>query len=175
MSKLNSNSGYKGKKKRMNKKATINDLLPIMLFALVFGIMCFAGFKVYNEFNDSYTPTSAVGVSILGKVPATMNLLDNLFMFFIVALGITVIVAAIRIRTSPGFFFISVLLLATMIFLSAQLSNVFEKVSNDETFATEKSTFNLMSDSWGQMPINVLAIGFLVLIALYTVNKIVYD
>lgn len=166
----------KRKRKKANtfsksKKGTLFDVIPILLIALVFGIFTYVGLKVYNKANENIDFDSDLADEILDRTASTFNLIDNLFIFLLVGMGIATIIAAIRIQTSPAFFFISLLLLSVVIFLAAQFSNVFETFSEHSEFDDERGTLDGMTFLMNNLPLFILGLGLVIVVVMYSVSR----
>ena len=94
-------------------------------------------------------------------------LFDNLFIFAFALFWIFVLVASYNIKTMPLFFVISIILLLFVFIMAAVLTNTWEELVEEQTFADVVDDFpkiNFISSNWLSVSI---VIGFSILFMLY--------
>ena len=108
-------------------------------------------------------PTSS---AILLESENTISYMDYTYIIAYVGLGIFIIISMVFIRSHPIFLFVSIVLLAILILVSAIMSNAYETLTSEGDMNESASNFPIINYTMGKMPLFMLAIAFLGLIVL---------
>ena len=163
--------------KKFNKKANIPDIL--MMMVILFGIVIFLVILYYiwtqvsPELNialDSVMPdgdaTYSVNTTSTQVTDSTLTF-DSMMPLVIVGLLIMVLVSAFMVRSHPVFFFISIMVLAIFITLSAVFSNVYQTITDDSELSTTSSDFSITNLFMDKLPYIILIVTVLTFIILW--------
>lgn len=156
-----------------NKKGNVADivLIVVLLFSLLLAMV--STFKVFDDIaldinkTSSYSnETRSAAITFHDRVPRSMDV-----MFALVFFGsfISVAVMAFFIRSHALFFFISVLVLAIFVFVSASLSNVYADyiAANPALNTFASNNFSVSNHLMNNYPTYTAVLGFVILIALF--------
>jgi hypothetical protein len=102
-----------------------------------------------------------------------MKTFDTIFMFVIIGLFIGLIVSSFMIQSHPIFFIVNVIVLAIVLLIAAQLSNVFDAVVLNTTQfnATAQVYYPKIIYAMANFPYILLLGGALALIALFAKGR----
>jgi len=157
----------------MNNKGSITDLVYILVSLFTFAFITIMMFNVYGNYTEQVNKNPAFNNTVTQGVQAdavrTLELLDYVFIFFLIVFVMLTVVSSFAIRTHPLFFFISVLLLVLVIMLGAIFSNVYEEIVGTDEFSD--SEFTIVPFIMSHLPTVVLVIGAILIVVLYAKNR----
>ena len=160
-----------GRKRTLNKKGSVLDLILIGVFCLAFAFSVLIGFKISTEINgviqtnaDIPTEGKTAATSLLGDYTST---LDYGFFFFIVGLSIGVLILAALVRVSPIFIPLYIIGLLIVIFLSGVFSNIYQGLADSAEFASLASQLLFIDKTMTFLPWFVAVVGTLLCIVMY--------
>lgn len=168
------------KKRSVNRKASIIDAIPIMVFTFSFAIVCVVSFMiydglvdngfftlVYNQSNGAFNTTQ-----LQANADTTYDLLDFMVLFVFVGTTIAALIGAILIRTHPAFFFISIIVLMVQVFVAMALSNTWAALINNVNLVDAKAQFTIADYVVSNLPVLILVAVILLAVVLYAVNPL---
>jgi len=158
----------------MNKKGSILDIVFIMTALFTFAFVTVIMFNIYSEYTDNISDNDAFNNTVNKQVEAQMNLtfnvLDYVYIFFLVGFILLTIVSSFSIRTHPVFFFVSILLLVITVIMGTLFSNVYTQAVSD-TALMDDSNFTIMPFVMTHFPTVILIIGAILSVVLYAKSK----
>ena len=154
-----------------NKKGSIQDLIFIIVVALVFSFFLLIGYKITDEFNtkiqartdmDSYGKTAVSTIN--NHFPGIMN---NMFLFVIVGLAITTIILASLIKTHPIFLVFFIVALILVIFFAAIYSNVYQTMASNSALSSQANKMTIPAFVMNYLPFIIGIFGIILAIVMY--------
>ena len=136
------------KRKKLNNKGSLQDLVLIMSVLLFFAVVTLLAFKVSSEFN-TFIQGSDVFES-QGKAASTSinsnftGVVDGTFLFLVVGLAIAAIALVFLVKINPIFLPFFIIGLIFIIFLSGILSNIYQEMSEDNNLSTEANQLTVI-------------------------------
>jgi len=164
--------------RKKNKKASIQDVLYIIIMIVVITVGTLLVYKIHNEINLKFQESDDITTE--GKTAMTQieniytGVLDNTFMLLVIGLCIVAVALAAMVRIHPVFIVFFIILLLIIIFLAGVFSNVYQSVAsnsimvdaNDSTvYLADRLTF--MSYTMQFLPFITGVIGFLMAFVMY--------
>lgn len=143
----------------------------VILFATIIGLT--AIFHAWDDIIDDLTGSSTINPTAKAQLERDQEnipgVVDNIFTLVLFGAFLSIVVAAYLIRSNFIFFFIAVFVLAIFIFITAILSNVYEdfRESDPSLDSYVEENFSMSNHIINNYVIYVLAMGILILIALY--------
>lgn len=126
---------------------------------IVFAIFVFVAFFIFN----SLLPTGIFGT--LGPSFALFfTAINNVSIFIVLAMSLGAVISAYLIKTSPIFFFVSVVLLFVMFLVVPTVVSTFNGIASDPSMAATASQFNLLIFMVERLPIITLIMSVLAMI-----------
>lgn len=154
-----------------SKKGSIVDLIFIAAGCLIVGMLFLIGYKVMNAYNTEIQASTVItanaktaSTTLVGYYP---TVIDNSFMFLIVALAIGSLILASLVRISPIFLPIYIIALLFVIFLSGVMSNIYQEMAANANLSTEADNLLFISTILTWLPLIIGTIGTLLAIILY--------
>ena len=136
-------------------------LLFIIAIAIMVGTYMYNQIDYINVFNTS--TTAQEGFQHAGT---TMNIMGEVFLVFVLAVGIGAVVSAFYIASNPAFFVIMIPVNAILIILTAVFSNAFESLIT--LMPAEATTHYLMILVMRNFPIVCIVLAFVVAAVAYS-------
>jgi|TARA_Y100000310_G_scaffold341928_2_gene442890 hypothetical protein len=152
-----------------SKKGNLQDLIVIPVFLFIIAFSFVLGFYIYGEMNTEIQASdmTTTAKSVFGDNYATYNsVFDNIFLFIMVGLGLTVVVSSFFIRAHPIFYFVSLIVYAFITMISAILSNAYEELIGT-TLAAAGASFPIIDHLMSNFPYYMMGLSFVVAIVLY--------
>lgn len=156
----------------MNKKGNvIAELIIILVLLVTVGIVSFIGFKTFDDLNNivqSDPEMSSEGKTLTSDLHSRYPaLFDGAFMFLLVGLWIAAIIFSFMIDTHPVFLIFTLILIAIIMVIGANLSNTYETLINDDGFSAAASNFPMTNFVFSHLVETICVIGFSILFALF--------
>lgn len=148
------------------KKGSMEDLAVILCLIMAAVLVVLICTKVLTVYTAAW-PFAGDSATVLAKGVTAMYTFDYMVVFFAFGLAIFSIISAFYIRSHPAFFGISVLLLAVLIFASAQVTNILDKFITTTEFATVANNFPYVVALTRNLPMFTLVVGILIAIVMY--------
>ena len=131
-----------------NKKGGIPDLIYILVVFVIVAIVTVVSWKIYKLLDDNVQGSnlySAEGKAISSNLRTRfVSVNDNAFLIIFVGLIIAVVAGAWFIIVHPALYWVSIPILAFIIFLSAIYANVFNNFATS-VFSSEIADFPIIS------------------------------
>ena len=150
--------------------SAVLDGITVIIVMTSFGIASIFGYMVLDEVNtdmvisnDTVAAQEVVG-DLHGKFP---TLLDNLFLFAFILLGIFVLVSVFLIDTHPIFFILSILLLVGVFIVGGIMANALDDIMSDPSISEYANQFPYTGWIMTHLVELIIALTFLVTIALF--------
>ena len=135
---------HKWRLKRMNKKASIVDVVVVAVFFFIFAVCCLVGgliFVKFNEFNNATGSESVLegnGTKIMTNLGNTyFGLWDGMAVFILAFLIIALIVSVMMVQAHPAFLWISIFLLVLFGVVFFVLQEGWKEISDSPAFTNE--------------------------------------
>lgn len=135
---------HKWNLKRMNKKASMLDIVVVAVFFFIFAICCLIGGVIlvkFQQFNNNTTGGSMLdgnGTKIINNLgDVYFGLWDGAAVFILVLLIIALIVSVMMVQAHPAFLWISIFLLVMFGVVFFVLQEGWKSVSEDVVFMNE--------------------------------------
>jgi hypothetical protein len=145
------------------------DLLELIVIFFAFSVISIISLYLMTEFNAGVQGmfTSNVSYDVLNQTVDTMKGFDaaGVFVFFGIATGI--IISAFLIKSHPVFFVISIFVLAFVIVVAAQISNVFIEFGRADEIIASANEFSLTIQIFNNLPTIIMVLGIIVSIVMY--------
>lgn len=154
----------------MNRKGTVLDLLSIMYVLFGFAIAIVIGYFMLQQFSSNPILTSTVQANAsMQTALASYLVFDNLFLGALLGLSLSSIVASTLLKTSPVWFFLSIILLALLLVVGAIVSNSYESfIDSNAELNASASAFPKMNFVMENLLLYMAVLGSLIIIGLYS-------
>lgn len=152
-----------------SNKGTILDILPLGIIIFSFALSIIFSYSLYNQmlgtgFLNQTAQSQQIGSIILPQ----FKMFDNLFIAAIIGLSITSIIAAARVRTSPLFFFISLVLYTIVLIISYVINQTYQSLASNSSLVASVSAFPKLNFIMNNFLLFMMIMGTLITIALYS-------
>lgn len=159
------------KKVLTNKKGTALELLPIILALFVLGVTVSIMFVIWTQLTATgLLSTTTESAHIVAVTNQQWGVWDNLFIAVLIGLSLTTIISAALTRTTPLYFFISIILLSVVLTFTAMVANAFENITGQLPSYVQTS-FPKMFFIMENLGLYALGVGVLVTIAFFGVRQ----
>lgn len=163
-----------------NKKGSIIDAIPIMVYFFVFAIICAVCFVVYegmitNGFFTILSNSTTSGVSLSGFQQQGENaydVLDGLAIFVLLGTAISSMLGALLLRTHPAFFFVSIVVLLMQVIIAMGFANSWDAIITTPAMSAAQSQFTIINFFLENFPTMIFSITVLLSIILYGINPL---
>lgn len=162
--------------RRRNKKGSAQDLILIVVVALVFGLLTLFMFKITDSFNDKFqdldidTPgeSKAASATMTGHFTGAV---DNGFLLLLIGLSIVSLVLASLVRIHP--IFIPLFLIAWMfiLFLSGVFANIYSEAASTPILSAEADQLTFISLILPKLPWFIGVFGMLLMIVMFKLRS----
>lgn len=154
------------------KKAFIGDVMTIIVFSFILGIVILIGWLLLSSFNTQFQTTPSVGSAAQSIVQTAndkyINLWDGLFGVLLIGMSLAAAISAYFVDTHPIVFALCLIILAVFIIASAAISNAYSGVEASAAFSSVATSFRLMHYILNNLGMYALVEGALISIALFT-------
>lgn len=156
-----------------NKKGSIVDLIYIAGGLLFFSMVVLISYRVFTEVNTNIQANGVItndaktaSTDLLGLFP---GLIDNMFLFVTIGLGIIMLIFAALVRIHPVFIFIFLFLLPIIIYLGGAMSNVYQELADDPNLSTQADRLIIISTIMEYFPFIIGVFGIILMFVSYKV------
>jgi hypothetical protein len=156
-----------------------NAVLDTVLFLVVifgFAVISIIGFVVFDDINTDLQNEADLSATTKSSVDDLNtrypSFMDAGFILLLVLLWALVVVASFNIDSHPIFFIFSVILLGFLLWIGAEVSNVFIDITNDSDYSDAVSSFPMTSFVMSNLVVFLIAIGASALLALYGKSRL---
>lgn len=158
----------------MKKKGSLSDGIYLVIGFFVIAIVFVLGYKMLFEINTNMQDSS--GVSDNGKTLVQqstdnyVNIFNNAFLFLFLGLVLAVIIGAYYIRSHPALYWLSVPILAFIIWIGAIYSNIFVAMTGTTEISPYLSAFTYITFIFNNYVFFITGIVLLLALALFAKN-----
>lgn len=144
-----------------------SDIFRLIGFLFVFGIMLVIGLHILREFNANDPVDSTTGQTIIDNTSLAFTSADYSIIVFIVGAILILVISAFTIQTHPLFFIVSLLVFIFVIYITAQITNVYESYIEPTDINATATQLPLLNRAMSNLPFVALIMGAIFFIALY--------
>ena len=134
----------------MKKKASIQDVLYIIIMIVVITVGTLLVYKIHNEINLKFQENEDIttrGKTAMNQLEGIYTgVLDNTFMLLVIGLCIVAVALAAMVRIHPVFIVFFIILLVIIVFLAGVFSNVYQKVASDSQMVDANDSTVYLAD-----------------------------
>lgn len=163
------------KKKKMNRKAGIPDGIFYLIAIFAVSIIFLVGYVIMDDINTAFSDNDAIsstGKDIVSDIKGKyVGIVDNAFLMIIIGLLIGTGVGVWFIRVHPALFWITIPLLAFIIFLSAIYANVFYNIETNDKLSAAAAEFTVVPFVMENYPYIITVAIILIAILLFAKGK----
>lgn len=153
-----------------NQKGTALEMLPIILALFVLGVTVSIMFVIWTQITATgLLSTTTQSAQVVANTNQQWSIWDNLFIAVLVGLSLTSIISAALTRTTPLYFFLSIILLAIVLTFTGMVSNAFESTTGQLPSYVE-AAFPKMFFIMENLGLYVLGVGVLITVAFFGVR-----
>jgi len=151
--------------RRRNRKASIQDVMYIIIIIVAITVGTLLVYKIHNEINLRIQENE--DVTTRGKTAMTRlegmytGVLDNTFMLLVIGLCIAAIALAAMVRIHPVFIVFFIILLVIIIFLAGVFSNIYQKVASNEKMTDANDSTIYLADKLTYMTYTMRFLPFI--------------
>lgn len=158
-----------------NKKAGLDNAIYLVVALFALAIIFIVGNLIIKEVDDNFQEGDIIseqGKAMTGNLRARyVSIIDNAFLFLFVGLIIAITIGAWFTRIHPALFWVSIPILAFIIFLAAIYGNVFNVISTDSLLSKSASDFVILTFILNNYVYFIVGVVLLVSAALYAKNR----
>ena len=156
-----------------SKKAGLPDGFFLIVAFFAIAILFILMYVILSNFNDKIQELSAVhqvgkdlSSDLLGKY---VPLFNQMFLFIVIGLGIAVLAGAWFIASHPALFWISVPILAFIIFVGAVFANIYAEITDNQEISAYADEFTFINFIFEHFVMIIMV--FVLLLALVLFGK----
>ena len=147
-------------------KGSMTDM-PIQMALFLSGVMTiFIVYLVLTSIANAWT-FGGESKAILDTGVSAFGVFDYMFLFFAFGLGAFSIVSAFYINTNPVFFIFSIILMAIMVTISANVTNIFDAFATSSVFEPIAANFPYITTFMRNLPLFFLVIGIIIAVVMH--------
>lgn len=168
-----------------NKKGSIVDAIPVMIYFFVFAIICAVCFVMYQGMitNGFFTIMSAGSVTTFAPSGANLtdiqqqgenayDVLDGLAIFVFIGTALASMLGALLLRTHPAFFFISIVVLLMQVIIAMAFANSWIALITTPAMSAAQTQFPITNFFLANFPTAIFSITLLISVILYGINPL---
>lgn len=161
------------KRKRMGKRGNIADLLYVIVFVFVFGIISILAYSIWLDADPKLAANldSDTSANITADAGTAITNLDYVTVMLVVGLLMATMIGAYFIDTHPVFFVASFLLLILLLIMMPILSNVFGDFTDNPRMAIAAASFDITTSFFEELPKYFMVMAALVLITMFAKHR----
>ncbi len=155
--------------KQMNKKGTIFEIFVIIIVAFLIAITLPIAKTIYTEVNESVSDQFGDGgtSTALNKAESLFGVLDGLFLFAIIGLGIAGVVMAYHLNF-PGFFWIFAVIIAAIgTIVAGIISNAQQEFYSAPQLAEAAAEFSGTNFIMSNLVLFIVGISFMIIVVMF--------
>lgn len=150
--------------RKRNKKGSIGDLFFILLVITVTGIVFITGWMAMSKVNDKFQAgdqLSQSGKDIMQDSSDNyVASLDGVFLTLFIAMYLGSILLAFNIDAHPAFFFLSIIIFAVLVLITAVMANAFWEFTNNAEVISYASDFTIIPFIFNNLVQVFIVMGF---------------
>lgn len=149
------------------KKGNVLDILIIVIILVGFGLTVLITNVLYIQMAATGgLNTTTQSQSIVSTTNEQFQIFDYAFLAIVLGLSLTSVIAAARVRTSPLFFFISLILLTIVLLIVWVAQSVFNSTSTQ--LGSIITNYPIMSFIMNHLLVYSIVIAIMISLALYS-------
>lgn len=156
---------------RYKRGNMVLDSLMVLIAIVIFSLMVFFGYQIFGDMNteiqadaDLSSDAKDLSTSLLDKYPAFF---DGAFVFLLLLLWGLIIVASFMVDSHPIFFIFAVLLFLFVMYIGAEMSNMFNDITTDDDLNAYRASFPMITWIMEHLLLFIGVIGVSVALVLY--------
>jgi hypothetical protein len=149
-------------------KGSILDFFPFLLILFIFGICSMVAYTLMVSVENQASPVLGnQSAAILHQGTVAISYLDDMFIFLVFGIAISMIIAGFYLNTHPVFIPIGIFMLVFVLLVSGIFSNIFVEFANVGMLSDSAVAFSITISSWKNMPFIVLMIAVILMIVMF--------
>lgn len=154
-----------------NKKGGLPDGIFLVIAFFVLAVIFLFSYVIFSKINNEFQESSLISDQGKSMSSTTMGrfpgLFDNIFLFIVVGFGIAIIAGVWFIPSHPALFWLSIPVLAFIIWLGALYSNIYYQIRTHELVASFASDFPITIFIFDNFVLLITMYMILLAVALY--------
>lgn len=145
------------------------------MILLFLGMVILLGFTIASKFNDEIQEHDTItqdgkdaSATLTGYYP---GVIDNMFLFFAVGIGIVSLIFAALVKVHPIFIPLYFIGLTITIFLSGLFSNIYQEMASNPNLVVYSSQLTFTTSVLTYLPIIITVFGILLMVIMYKLNS----
>lgn len=163
------------KRKKFNKRGSIQDIAYLIILFFAFSLVCFIAYKILIEFQDNLGASDMLPQESKDALTKTKGVFDNymdkIFLFVVITSVIVTFILATLIRVHPIFLVLYLISLIFLIFLAAVFSNAYQEFASNPEFIQIADHWIIMNYIMSNLPFIIAIVGFILMFILYKLNS----
>ena len=163
-----------------NKRGSVADIIFIAVVLFVFVLIILLLAPVYREIHADLNATAyaenkpqEVKDIINQNTPDDyIGLFDVIILTVMVLLSVAVFILAFMINTHPALYFVTLLILGFIVFISASFSNVYEDIASSDSVSSEADKFTYTNYIMFNFPVIMMALSFIIMVIMYAKGRL---
>jgi hypothetical protein len=131
-----------------HKKGSFFDILYLVVFTFVLGLVITIGWVVYSSINAEWQTHAELGTTSKDIMQAGndkfISVFDGVFLVMLVGLYLGALILAYMVDINPVFFFLSLFMMAVIVIISAAMGNAWYYYANNPTLASYVDDFTII-------------------------------
>lgn len=153
------------------KKGSLTDMFVVGIIVTFIAFTMLIGFKLMD-----YTNTTLQDMDVLPQEAKTAstdlngvipNTVDNTFLFFIIMLGIVILVLAAMVRVHPIFIPLFIIALIGLLMFAGVLSNIYQTAATNDELQPYADQMEVMTFVLTYLPLIFGVFGTLLMVVMY--------
>ena len=163
--------GKMRKRKKLNKKGSILDLVFIISVVLMFGIMMLIGSKVVAEFQGKLNEgggATAEGNAAIDKMESHYSgVLDYSILFLAIGLSIGAFALASMVRIHPIFIPFYLIIMVVLIIIAGAASNIYTEMAANPLLSAQADDLLVISSILTYLPFLIGILATILMVVMY--------
>jgi len=154
-----------------NKKASVQDIIFIIISIVVIAVGSLIVYKIHNSINTEFQASS--DITSKGKLAMSQidnmfpTVLDNSFLLLVIGLCIVAIALAAMVRVHPVFFVFFIIVMVIIVFLAGVFSNIYQGIASQSEFTALADNLTFMTFTMQFLPFITGVMGFVLSFVMY--------
>jgi|TARA_R100001530_G_C4319241_1_gene155244 hypothetical protein len=161
------------------KKGSVSDGIFYVVALFVIAIVFIFSAKVLNDINEKVQTSDIINADGKEMVAASntnfTTVMNNSFLVIFIGLIIAIIVGAYFIKVHPALYWISIPIMAFVIWLAAIYGNIFNAIITAPEFSTTADNFGIITFIFNNYVYFITGVVLLLALALYAKTIVVRE
>lgn len=157
--------------KRLNKKASLFDIIFIIIVLVFFSMVVLIGLNIAQRFNTQIQGMADIPAEGKTATDAAVNnytgVINGGFLFLVIGMMIATLVLAALVLVHPIFIPIYFIEWIITIIIGGIASNMYQSMATDPNLATTANSLPILYFVLGYLPIIVGVMGIILMIVMY--------